>query len=133
MSKNKNGEKGRLTTGVIAALAICAVLCGIYALLIKNGKLEESGSVFVISSIIAVSAAIGGIIANAGRGRGGLHGIVTGSVFAAILCAVPLAAYPDDVNWLRIIQIFIISAVGGFLGGVINLCKSNKSFHKSRK
>ncbi len=133
MSKSKNAEKGRVTTGVLAALAVCAILCGAYALLVKNEKLPESSADIIISASIAISAALGGLIATVGRNRGGGVGLIIGCIFAAILCAVPLAAYSDNVNWLKILRIFLISAAGGFLGGALNLCKSNKSFHKGRK
>ena len=133
MSKSKNAEKGRVTTGVLAALAVCAIMCGAYALLVKNEKLPESSADIIISSSIAISAALGGLIATLGRSRGGGVGLIIGCIFAAILCAVPLAAYSDNVNWLKILRIFLISAAGGFLGGALNLCKSNKSFHKGRK
>lgn len=133
MSKSKNGEKGKVTTGVVTALAVCALLCGTYALLVKYEKLPESSADIIISASIAISAVLGSIIATFRRGGGGGSGLIVGCIFAAILCAVPLAAYSDNVNWLRILRIFFISAAGGFLGGALNLCKSNKSFHKSRK
>lgn len=49
MSKSKNGEKGKVTTGVVTALAVCALLCGTYALLVKYEKLPESSADIIIS------------------------------------------------------------------------------------
>lgn len=133
MSANKSGEKSSIAAGILAALALTAVFCGIYALLIKHGKCGREYSDIIISAAIALSIFIGGIISVRGRGRGGAVGLMTGVIYAAVLTAVPLLAYPTEVDWLKIVRIFAISGIGGFLGARIIFVKSDKSFRKSRK
>ncbi len=133
MSANKNKGKGRVLTGTVLAIALTAVLCGIYALLVKNGKCTEKYSDIVISAAIALSVLIASAVSNIGRGRGSLYGLTLGLIYAAALVSVPLFAYPTEVDWLKIIIIFAVSAVSGLVGGSIHLGKSNKSFRKSHK
>lgn len=134
MSSNKNSRQGRRVSGIMASLAITAVLCGTYAILVKNGKCQQESADIIISAAIALSAAIGGAVANYGRAQKRFqNGFITGAIYAAILIAVPLAAYPTEVNWARILEIIIISVVCAALGGMVNLCKSNKKFRKSSR
>lgn len=134
MSSNKSSGKGSVTTGIIAALILSAILCGIYALLVKNGKCLQENANIIISAAIALSAAIGGAFANIGRAQKRLlNGALTGAAYAAILVAVPLVAYPTEVDWLKIFEIIIISLACGAIGGMVNLCKSNKKFRKGSK
>lgn len=58
---------------------------------------------------------------------------MTGVIYAAVLTAVPLLAYPTEVDWLKIARIFAISGTGGFLGGRSIFVKSDNSFRKNRK
>ncbi len=133
MSASRNREKGRVVSGIVLAVALTAVLCGAYALLVKNGKCTQEHADIVISAAVALSVLTASLVFCAGRGRGGLYGLATGLIYAAVLTAVPLLAYPTEVDWLKILRIFAIAAAGGLAGGSITLCKSNKSFHKSRK
>ncbi len=133
MSASKNKRRGRVVTGVILAIALTALLCGAYALLVKNGSCTPEYSDIVISAAIALSVLTSAIIANTGQGRGGIYGLMIGLIYAAILTAVPLLAYPGEADWLKILRIIVIASLSGLIGGSINLCKSNKSFHKSRK
>lgn len=133
MSASKSKGKGRALTGAVLAIALTAVLCGIYALLVKNGKCTQEHSDIVISAAMALSVLIASAVSNIGQRRGGLYGLTLGLIYAAALVAVPLFAYPTEVNWLRIIRIFAVSAVSGLIGGSINLGKSNKNFHKGSK
>ena len=55
MSASKGKGKGRVLTGTVLAIALTAVLCGIYALLVKNGKCQQEYSDIVISAAIAIS------------------------------------------------------------------------------
>ena len=41
MSACKNREGGRVVSGTVLAAALTAVLCGVYALLVKNGKCSQ--------------------------------------------------------------------------------------------
>ncbi len=133
MSASKSKRRGRAMVGVVPAIALTALLCGVYALLVKNGKCPKEYSDIVISAAIALSVLTAAAIANTGQGRGGLYGLMLGLVYAAILTAVPLLAYPSEVDWLKIMRIIVIASLSGLIGGNINLGKSNKSFHKSRK
>lgn len=134
MSSNKSSGKGRTTTGILAALVMSAILCGAYAVLVKNGKCTQENADIVISIAIAISSALGGALANAGRVQKRLiGGAVTGAGYAAILAAVPLAAYPTEVDWIKIFEIIIISIVCGAIGSTVNLCKGNKKFRKDSK
>ena len=58
MSANKSKGKGRVLTGAVLAIALTAVLCGIYALLVKNGKCTQEYSDIIISAAIAMSVLI---------------------------------------------------------------------------
>ncbi len=134
MSSNKSSGKGRATTGIIAALVMSAILCGTYALLVKNGKCSQENADIIISAAIAISSALGGALANIGRVQKRLIlGAATGAGYAVILAAVPLAAYPTEVDWIKIIEIIIISIACGAIGSTINLCKGNKKFRKGGK
>lgn len=44
MSASKNKSKGGIVTGTIIAIALTALMCGVYALLVKNGKLTDAYS-----------------------------------------------------------------------------------------
>ena len=133
MSANKSTGRGRVLTGTVLAIALTAVLCGVYALLVKSGKCTQEYSDIIISAAIAISVIAASIVSNAGQGRGKLYGLAIGLIYAAALAAVPLLAYPTEVDWLKIIRIFAVASVSGLIGGSINLGKSNKSFHKRRK
>ena len=133
MSASKGKEKNAVAAGTVTAIALTAVFCGIYALLVKSGKCTQEYSDLIISASIAISVLIAAAVSNPGQGRGALHGLVTGLIYAAVLIAVPLLAYPTEVDWLKIIRIIAISSVSGLVGGSINLGKSNKSFRKKRK
>lgn len=133
MSACKNREGGRVVSGTVLAAALTAVLCGVYALLVKNGKCSQEQADIVISAAVALSVLTASLVFCAGKGRGGLYGLATGLIYAAVLTAVPLLAFPTEVDWLKIFRLFAISAACGLAGGSIGLCKSNKSFHKGRK
>ncbi len=133
MSASKSKGRAGVVTGTVLATAFTALLCGVYALLVKNGKCTQEHSDLVISAAIALSVLTASVIANIGQGRRCLHGMAIGLIYAAVLSSVPLLAYPDEVDWLKIIRIIAVAAVSGLAGGSINLGKSNKSFHKNRK
>lgn len=133
MSGSKNKERAGVVAGTVLAIALTAVLCGIYALLVKNGKDTQEHSDLIISTAIAVSVLTSSLITSVGRGSRRIYGLVLGLIYAAILTAVPLLAYPSEVDWFKIIRIFAVAAVSGLIGGSINLGKSNKNLRKSRK
>ena len=128
-SKSKSG----IVTGTIIAIALTALMCGVYALLVKNGKLTDAYSEIIISASIALAVFIGALLSNPRQGRRGVSGLAVGIIYAFVVVSVPLLAYPTEVDWLKIVRIIAIAAVSGTIGGSINLVKSNKSFHKNRK
>lgn len=133
MSASKNKSKSGIVTGTIIAIALTALMCGVYALLVKNGKLTDAYSEIIISASIALAVFIGALLSNPRQGRRGVSGLAVGIIYAFVVVSVPLLAYPTEVDWLKIIRIIAIAAVSGTIGGSINLVKSNKSFHKNRK
>lgn len=133
MSASKNKSKSGIVTGTIIAIALTALMCGVYALLVKNGKLTDAYSEIIISASIALAVFIGALLSNPGQGRRGVSGLAVGIIYAFVVVSVPLLAYPTEVDWLKIVRIIAIAAVSGTIGGSINLVKSNKSFHKNRK
>ena len=133
MSASKNKSKSGIVTGTIIAIALTALMCGLYALLIKNGKLTDAYSEIIISASIALAVFIGALLSNPRQGRRGVSGLAVGIIYAFVVVSVPLLAYPTEVDWLKIVRIIAIAAVSGTIGGSINLVKSNKSFHKNRK
>lgn len=133
MSSNKKGAEVNLVAGVILSLAITAILCSIYALMIKAGKISADNSDVIISAAIAIGVFVGGVVTARGKGRKAVAGLSCGILCALALSAVPLIAYPTDVNWLKICGMALISAVSGFAGGSVAFVKSDKSFHKNRK
>lgn len=130
MSASKNKSKSGIVTGTIIAIVLTALMCGVYALLVKNGKLTDDYSDVIISASIALAVFIGALLSNSGQG---ISGLAVGVIYAFVVVSVPLLAYPTEVDWLKIIRIIAIAAVSGAVGGSINLVKSNKSFHKNRK
>lgn len=133
MSASKNKSKSGIVTGTIIAIALTALMCGVYALLVKNGKLTDAYSEIIISASIALAVFIGALLTNPRQGRRGVSGLAVGIIYAFVVVSVPLLAYPTEVDWLKIVRIIAIAAVSGTIGGSINLVKSNKSFHKNRK
>ena len=133
MSASKNKSKSGIVTGTIIAIVLTALMCGVYALLVKNGKLTDDYSDVIISASIALAVFIGALLSNSGQGRRGIAGLAVDVIYAFVVVSVPLLAYPTEVDWLKIIRIIAIAAVSGAVGGSINLVKSNKNFHKSRK
>lgn len=133
MSASKNKSKSGIVTGTIIAIALTALMCGVYALLVKNGKLTDAYSEIIISASIALAVFIGALLSNPRQGRRGVSGLAVGIIYAFVVVSVPLLAYPTEVDWLKIVRIIAIAAVSGTIGGSINLAKSNKSFHKNRK
>lgn len=133
MSASKNKSKSGIVTGTIIAIVLTALMCGVYALLVKNGKLTDDYSDVIISASIALAVFIGALLSNSGQGRRGISGLAVGVIYAFVVVSVPLLAYPTEVDWLKIFRIIAIAAVSGTVGGSINLVKSNKSFHKNRK
>ena len=133
MSASKNKSKSGIVTGTIIAIALTALMCGVYALLVKNGKLTDAYSEIIISASIALAVFIGALLSNPRQGRRGVSGLAVGTIYAFVVVSVPLLAYPTEVDWLKIVRIIAIAAVSGTIGGSINLVKSNKSFHKNRK
>ncbi len=133
MSASKNKSKSGIVTGTRIAIALTALMCGVYALLVKNGKLTDAYSEIIISASIALAVFIGALLSNPRQGRRGVSGLAVGIIYAFVVVSVPLLAYPTEVDWLKIVRIIAIAAVSGTIGGSINLVKSNKSFHKNRK
>lgn len=133
MSASKNKSKSGIVTGTIIAIALTALMCGVYALLVKNGKLTDAYSEIIISASIALAVFIVALLSNPRQGRRGVSGLAVGIIYAFVVVSVPLLAYPTEVDWLKIVRIIAIAAVSGTIGGSINLVKSNKSFHKNRK
>lgn len=130
MSASKNKSKSGIVTGTIIAIVLTALMCGVYALLVKNGKLTDDYSDVIISASIALAVFIGALLSNSGQG---ISGLAVGVIYAFVVVSVPFLAYPTEVDWLKIIRIIAIAAVSGAVGGSINLVKSNKSFRKNRK
>ena len=133
MSASKSKSKSCVVTGTIIAIALTALMCGVYAMLVKNGKLTDAYSEIIISASIALAVFIGALLSNSRQGRRGVSGLAVGIIYAFVVVSVPLLAYPTEVDWLKIVRIIAIAAVSGTIGGSINLVKSNKSFHKNRK
>lgn len=133
MSGGKKKESGQIFRGVVSTMAITALLCMIYALLIEKGSCNADNADIVLSLVVLISTAAGGIIASRGAERRLLHGTATGLIFTALIIAIPILAYPDTVSWLKILRIAALAVVGGAVGSILKLGKSNKKLHKSRK
>ena len=58
MSASKNKSKSGIVTGTIIAIVLTALMCGVYALLVKNGKLTDDYSDVIISASIALAVFI---------------------------------------------------------------------------
>ena len=69
MSASKNKSKSGIVTGTIIAIVLTALMCGIYALLVKNGKLTDDYSDVIISASIALAVFIGALLFGAGEER----------------------------------------------------------------
>ena len=133
MSGSKSKEKGQIVKGVIFAMAISAVLCMIYALLIEKGKCGADSADVVLSVIVLICSVIGSVIAAVGSTNRLIMGLSAGIIFAAVLVIIPVLAYPDTISWIKIIRIVAVASGGGLIGSILNLGKSNKRFHKNRK
>ena len=133
MSESKSKEKGQIIKGAVSAMAVSALLCVAYALLIERGKCTADNADIVLSMIVLLCAAIGSAISAMGSTNKLLRGLITGIIFAAVLVVIPILAYPDAISWLKILRIFASAVAGGLIGSIVNLGKSNKTFHKSRK
>lgn len=69
MSASKNKSKSGIVTGTIIAIALTALMCGVYALLVKNGKLTDAYSEIIISASIALAVFIGALLSNPRQGE----------------------------------------------------------------
>jgi putative membrane protein, TIGR04086 family len=133
MSGSKSKEKGQIVKGLIIAMASSAILCMVYALLIEKGKCTADNADIVLCAIVLFCAAIGSTAAVIGSTNRLIRGLITGVIFSVILVIIPILAYPDAISWSKIIRIVAVSTCGGLIGGIVNLGKSNKKFHKGRK
>ena len=133
MSGSKSKEKGQIIKGLIIAMAVSAILCMAYALLIENGKCTADNADIVLSAIVLFCAAIGSSAAAIGSTNRLIRGLITGIIFSVILVIIPILAYPDAISWSKIIRVVAVSTGGGLIGGIVNLGKSNKKFRKSHK
>ena len=133
MSATKSKGNGQIIKGIVFAMAVSALLCVIYALLIERGKCSADSADIVMSAIVMLGAIIGGAISAAGSPRRLIIGLASGIIFSLLLVIIPVLAYPDSVSWLKIARIIAVAAAGGAIGSIVNLGKSNKKFHKSRK
>lgn len=133
MSGSKSIEKGQIVKGLIIAMAVSAILCMAYALLIEKGKCTADNADIVLSAIVLFSAAIGSTAAAIGSTNRLIRGLITGIIFSVILVIIPILAYPDAISWSKIIRVVAVSTGGGLIGGIVNLGKSNKKFRKSHK
>ena len=133
MSGSKSKEKGQIVKGLIIAMAASAMLCMVYALLIEKRKCTAVNADIVLCAIVLFCAARGSTAAAIGSTNRLIRGLITGVIFSVILVIIPILAYPDSISWSKIIRIVAVSTCGGLIGGIVNLGKSNKNFHKSRK
>ena len=133
MSATKSKGNGQIIKGIVFAMAVSALLCVIYALLIERGKCSADSADIVMSAIVMLGAIIGGAISAAGSTRRLIIGLASCIIFSLLLVIIPVLAYPDSVSWLKIARIIAVAAAGGAIGSIVNLGKSNKKFHKSRK
>ena len=133
MSGSKRIEKGQIVKGLIIAMAVSAILCMAYALLIEKGKCTADNADIVLSAIVLFCAAIGSAAVAIGSTNRLIRGLITGIIFSVILVIIPILAYPDAISWSKIIRIVAVSTGGGLIGGIVNLGKSNKKFRKSHK
>lgn len=133
MSATKSKGNGQIIKGIVFAMAVSALLCVIYALLIERGKCSADSADIVMSAIVILGAIIGGAISAAGSTRRLIIGLASGIIFSLLLVIIPVLAYPYSVSWLKIARIIAVAAAGGVIGSIVNLGKSNKKFHKSRK
>lgn len=131
-SSGKVNGRGAVA-GVMTALCLSAVICALYAYLIKSGKCSDAKADYVISAAIGISAFVGSLASRIGKGRAPLAGAVIGVIYALLLTAIPVIAFPSEADWLKIGRIFAAAIAGGALGATVVLGKSNKSFRKSRK
>ena len=120
MSSSKSKGKGQIIKGVILAMAISALLCSVYALLIEKGKCSADIADTVLSIIVLICSAIGSAVSNIGSGNRILRGLLTGVIFAAALVVIPILAYPDMVSWVKIARIIAFAVVGGLVGSLAN-------------
>ena len=133
MSGSKSKEKGQIVKGLLIAMAVSAILCMAYALLIEKGKCTADNADIVLSAIVLLCAAIGSAAAAIGSTNRLIRGLITGIIFSVILVIIPILAYPDAISWSKIIRVVAVSTGGGLIGGIVNLGKSNKKFRKSHK
>ena len=93
MSASKSKSKSCVVTGTIIAIALTALMCGVYALLVKNGKLTDAYSEIIISASIALAVFIGALLSNPRQGRRGVSGLAVGIIDRSRLGVV------DDVRF----------------------------------
>ena len=92
MSASKSKSKSCVVTGTIIAIALTALMCGVYALLVKNGKLTDAYSEIIISASITLAVFIGALLSNPRQGRRGVSGLAVGIIYAFVVVSVPLLA-----------------------------------------
>ena len=130
-SKKENKVRAILY-GLIAGLALSIVLLLVYSIIIEKGIGEPQNSYAIVCGINVLASFVGGAVA-ARKFEGGYVycGLITGSIFGAIMLISSMLLSENIIELSQIFRILLCCIPPAMIGSVCRLCKSNKKFHKS--
>lgn len=121
----------RLITGLGLGFVAVAALLALFALLIKNGRLDSDASSWIVVAVNIISAFICGFtVAMKGKGNIIYYGLIPGVIFGLIIALLSIIVNPNAFSMNDSLKILLISAAGSTMGSTLKLCRSNKKYRK---
>lgn len=108
--------------GLAAAYALTALIFVVYALLLTYTQLDEDSTGTVVLAALVVSLITGGFVSAAAAKRNGLvQGIVTGTLYVAVMAAVGAFAIRGYSLGSKTLVCLLLGIASGGLGGVLGI------------
>lgn len=132
-AKNKNTGTGLLKAAAIGFVVI-VILLAIYAKIITESSQAGDRAKLVSIMIIAVGSIVCGMITgkNAGKSKT-VNGLISGVVLSAIIIIALIIVCGDDINYMSVCEILLISVGVCAISSSMHLCNSNKKLRYKSK
>ena len=131
--KNKNAGMGLLKAAVIG-FAVIAALLAVYAKIITENSQAGDRAKLVSILIIVIGSLVCGVIAGkiAGRSKT-VNGLISGALMSAIIIIALIIVCGDDINYMSVCEILLISVGVCAISSSMHLCNSNKKLRYKSK
>lgn len=132
--KNKNAGMGLLKAAVIGFIVI-VVLLALYAKIITENSQVGDRAKLVSILIIVAGSIVCGMIAGKKVGRSKtVNGLISGAVLSSIIIIALIIVCGDDINYMSVCEILLISVGVCAISSSMHLCNSNKKLrYKSKR